>query len=286
MRRIIRTLLTLTVGIALLGSVVPGSPTARLATANAATNSQLTQAKRHERTLEHRITRIRRAIEKRDLRLSRRLPARPALAGGTTTGLTTQWGRQHLSAVRHWQHRTHAMKNRVQLRDRQKRKRVQELAQKRAALRGWIAQWGIFEACPVRGSYVVTDNFGVMVRIPDVPVHVHQGNDIMAGYGTPIVAPFAGRAVASTNELGGLAVKVYGSRGYVYNAHLQGFGRLGTVQAGTVIGYVGATGDAGGPHNHFEWHPNVIPSDWPESSYGYRVIGSAVNPYPLLAAVC
>jgi hypothetical protein len=30
----------------------------------------------------------------------------------------------------------------------------------------------------------------------------------------------------------------------------------------------------------------VIPSNWPESPYGYAVIDDAVNPYPLLAAVC
>jgi murein DD-endopeptidase MepM/ murein hydrolase activator NlpD len=273
LRRTIRTLLTLTVGVSLLGSVVPGSPTGHLPSANAATTSQLARAKQHERTLEHRITRIRRAIHHRDRRLIRRLPERPvspAASGATTMGSLTQWG-EHLRAVRRWQHRTHAMKRRVHLRDRLKRNRIQELAQKRSTLRAWIAQWGIFETCPVRGNYVVTDNFGVMVRIPDVPVHVHQGNDIMAAYGTPIVAPFAGRAEASSNELGGLAVKVYGARGYVYNAHLERFGRLGQVSAGTVIGYVGATGDAGGPHDHFEWHPGS---------------GAAVDPYPYLSVVC
>jgi murein DD-endopeptidase MepM/ murein hydrolase activator NlpD len=273
LRRIIRTLLTLTIGVSLMGSVVPGSPTGHLPSAGAATTSQLTLAIRHERSLTHRITSIRRAIDHRNQRLKRRLPARPvapAVAGATTTGFVTQWA-QHLHAVHRWQHRTHAMKHRVQRLAGQKRNRVQELARKRSTLRAWIAQWGIFETCPVRGYHEVTDNFGVMVRIPHVPVHVHQGNDILSTYGTPIVAPFAGRAVASSNELGGLAVKVYGSRGYVYNAHLERFGRLGSVQAGTVIGYVGATGDAGGPHDHFEWHPGN---------------GAAVDPNPYLSVVC
>ena len=49
---------------------------------------------------------------------------------------------------------------------------------------------------------------------------------------------------------------------------------------------MGATGDNRTPHDHFEWHPNVIPSDWPPSPYGYKVIGDAVNPFPLLSAVC
>ena len=52
-------------------------------------------------------------------------------------------------------------------------------------------------------------------------------------------------------------MKVYGAPGFVYNAHLSAFGRMGSVAAGTVIGYVGNTGDARftQPHDHFEWHP-------------------------------
>jgi murein DD-endopeptidase MepM/ murein hydrolase activator NlpD len=83
-------------------------------------------------------------------------------------------------------------------------------------------------------------------------------------------------------------VYVYGAAGYVYNAHLDSYGATGHVTAGTVIGYVGDTGDAqgGATHDHFEWHPKVIPSNWPQSAYGYSVIGDAVNPYPLLVAAC
>ncbi len=63
-------------------------------------------------------------------------------------------------------------------------------------------------------------------------------------------------------------------------------GVTGPVQAGEVIGYVGSTGNSGTPHNHFEWHPNVIPTNWPVSPYGYSVIGGAVNPWPILSVVC
>jgi murein DD-endopeptidase MepM/ murein hydrolase activator NlpD len=149
--------------------------------------------------------------------------------------------------------------------------RVASLRAQRESLMGWLDTYGIFRRCPVAGPHVVNDDFGVMVNKPGVPVHVHQGNDIMAAYGTPIVAPFDGTAVATPNTLGGLAVKVFGARGYVYNAHLSSYGHLGAVSTGTVIGYVGATGDAGSNHDHFEWHPGG---------------GSAVDPNFYLSLVC
>jgi murein DD-endopeptidase MepM/ murein hydrolase activator NlpD len=126
--------------------------------------------------------------------------------------------------------------------------------------------------CPVRGPHDVNDDFGAP-RWVDGKYHTHMGNDILAPYGTPIVAPFDGRAAAAPNALGGMAVKVFGASGYVYNAHLSRYGRLGEVTAGTVIGYVGNSGDArGGPaHDHFEWHPGG---------------GGAVDPNPLLTQVC
>ncbi len=126
--------------------------------------------------------------------------------------------------------------------------------------------------CPVRGPHEVADDFGAP-RWEDGKYHPHMGNDIMAAYGTPIVAPFDGRAVAAPGGLGGLAVKVFGAAGYVYNAHLSRYGTLGIVDAGTVVGYVGATGNAvgGAPHDHFEWHPGG---------------GSAVDPYAELMQVC
>ena len=64
---------------------------------------------------------------------------------------------------------------------------------------------------------------------------------------------------------------MYGVAGHVYNAHLSAYGKLGPVQAGDIIGYVGSTGNATAPHDHFEWHPND---------------GAAVDPYDLLMTVC
>jgi len=143
---------------------------------------------------------------------------------------------------------------------------------------------GVFKVCPVDQPRAVYDGFGAP-RFGG-GYHPHAGNDIMAPQGTPIRATFDGVARTSTNSLGGYAVYVYGALGYTYNAHLMQPGVTGTVSAGDVIGYVGTTGNASTPHDHFEWHPNAIPADWPTSPYGYKVIGSALNPFPILSQVC
>jgi murein DD-endopeptidase MepM/ murein hydrolase activator NlpD len=153
-----------------------------------------------------------------------------------------------------------------------------------AALYGVKAYDGVFKYCPVDPPRAVYDGFGAPRY--GGGYHPHAGNDIIAPQGTPIRATFDGYARASYNGLGGNAVYVYGDLGYTYNAHLVQTGLTGPVSAGDIVGYVGATGDTSTPHNHFEWHPDQIPTDWPESPYGYSVIGSAVNPFPLLAQVC
>jgi murein DD-endopeptidase MepM/ murein hydrolase activator NlpD len=108
--------------------------------------------------------------------------------------------------------------------------------------------------------------------------HAHQGTDIMAPMGTPLVA--CERGIVSkigTDSLGGNKLWLKGESGtFYYYAHLSRFadglrdGQL--VDAGTLIGYVGDTGNAqgGAPHLHFEIHPDG---------------GAAVNPYPLLKVV-
>jgi murein DD-endopeptidase MepM/ murein hydrolase activator NlpD len=146
---------------------------------------------------------------------------------------------------------------------------------------------GPFKTCPVQGPHAYSDDFGAP-RTTTNPPHPHAGNDILAPRGTPIVAPFDGTATNASGGLGGNAVIVRGAQGYVYNAHLDRFGTLGRVKAGTVIGYVGNSGDAvGGPtHDHFEWHPDVIPAHAWRSPYGYTVVNTAIDPFPYLNMVC
>jgi peptidoglycan hydrolase CwlO-like protein len=162
----------------------------------------------------------------------------------------------------------------------------QKEAERLAALSRGGAIRGVLLACPVRGFVVYSDDFGAPRY--GGGFHHHAGNDLVAARGTPIVAPFPGQAVDASNGLGGLSVKVFGAAGWVYNAHLDSFGKLGQVGTGDVVGYVGDSGDARGgiTHDHFEWHPNVIPAKLHRSPYGFTKVGTAIDPFPYLNAVC
>lgn len=130
---------------------------------------------------------------------------------------------------------------------------------------------GLLHVCPVDQPHSYSDDFGAPRWVGGY--HPHQGNDIFAPEGTPIRAPFDGLAVRTPNTLGGRGVTVYGEAGYGYNAHLSDYGTLGEVTTGTIIGYVGNSGDAteSAPHDHLEWHPGN---------------GPAVNPFPYLNVLC
>ena len=138
--------------------------------------------------------------------------------------------------------------------------------------------------CPVLGSYY-RDDFGERRTVGGY--HPHWGNDMLTSFGRAIRAPFDGFAVArSDNWFAGNYVTVVGANGYVRNGHMSRFGTLGWVKAGTVIGYVGQTGDATSPHDHFEWHPWVVPLPRHRAPSGFRQVMDAIDPYPFLNAVC
>jgi murein DD-endopeptidase MepM/ murein hydrolase activator NlpD len=104
---------------------------------------------------------------------------------------------------------------------------------------------------------------------------LHEGQDIFAPRGTPVLAATEGYVTRiGENALGGQTVSVIGAGGrYYYYAHLDSYaphlaeGDYVTTQ--TVLGYVGTTGNAAGtpPHLHFGVY---------ESTRG------AMNPLPLL----
>jgi murein DD-endopeptidase MepM/ murein hydrolase activator NlpD len=126
--------------------------------------------------------------------------------------------------------------------------------------------------CPVQGPVTFTDSWGA----PRSGGRTHKGTDMMAATGTPTVAPVSGRVEHRGSSLGGLSWWVYGDDGNeYYGTHLSGYENVGAghVERGTVIGYVGSSGNASAsaPHLHFEFHPGG---------------GSAINPYPRLIEVC
>jgi murein DD-endopeptidase MepM/ murein hydrolase activator NlpD len=122
--------------------------------------------------------------------------------------------------------------------------------------------------CPVQGANSFVDSFGW----PRPGGRVHEGIDIIAAYGTPIVAVQPGNAVHTYDPAGGNGVIVYGPGGdYTYYAHMSSYGAVGSVSVGTITGFVGSTGDATTSHLHFEYHPGG---------------GAAVDPYLALLAVC
>lgn len=124
--------------------------------------------------------------------------------------------------------------------------------------------------CPVQGPTAFGDTYGAARS----GGRLHQGVDMISPRGTPIVAIVDGEAIARSNTLGGTTISFLGADGNrYYYAHLDSYGQLGSVVKGTVIGYVGDTGNArfSTPHLHFEIHPGG---------------GAAVNPYPTVAANC
>jgi peptidoglycan LD-endopeptidase LytH len=101
----------------------------------------------------------------------------------------------------------------------------------------------------------------------------HEGIDIFALRGTPVISSTHGVMVRKgLNRLGGQVVGVIGPAGwYHYYAHLDAWSTVGIgdwVEPGTVLGYVGDTGNAKGTPTHLH--------------YGIYVQGAATNPYPLL----
>jgi murein DD-endopeptidase MepM/ murein hydrolase activator NlpD len=137
----------------------------------------------------------------------------------------------------------------------------------------------------VTGPISYRDGFGDRRTVGGY--HPHWGIDVIAPTGRAIVAPFDGYAVAHRDSwFAGLYVTVLGRRGYVRNVHLSRTGKLGEVRAGDVVGYVGATGDARGPHDHFEWHAFAPPSPLHRSPSGFTRIMDAIDPFPFLRRAC
>ena len=113
----------------------------------------------------------------------------------------------------------------------------------------------------------------------------HRAIDILAPRGTPVVAAVDGTIRKLFNSRAG-GVTIYqfdrAEQNVYYYAHLDRYADVlregDVVTQGTVIGYVGTTGNAppGTPHLHFAIE------DLPPTKEWWK--GTPVNPYPLLMA--
>jgi hypothetical protein len=116
---------------------------------------------------------------------------------------------------------------------------------------GSVLPGGIF---PVQGPHTYGDGVGAARN-----GHTHQGQDVAAASGTPVVAPVAGPITVTSYQAaaaGYYVVEQANDGRSFFFAHCQkgSFGTEAgnTVAAGGPICRVGSTGDATGPHLHFE----------------------------------
>lgn len=124
-------------------------------------------------------------------------------------------------------------------------------------------------ACPVPGATFFND-WG----FPRSGGRYHEGTDLFATRGTPVLAPTSGFLHQIEGTIGGIQFRLDGDDGHRYvGTHMDAFGAAGQVAQGQVIGYVGDSGNAVGssPHLHFEIALNRDES---------------VNPFPYLDGAC
>jgi murein DD-endopeptidase MepM/ murein hydrolase activator NlpD len=134
---------------------------------------------------------------------------------------------------------------------------------------------------PVYGASSFGDTFGAPRG--DVASGWHHGEDIFAPLGAPLLAVADGTIFSvGWNNLGGYRLWLRDEEGNeFYYAHLSAYSPFAVngrhVKAGTVIGFVGNTGDAQSTpyHLHFEIHPVGML---------YMGYDGAVRPYPYLVA--
>lgn len=133
-----------------------------------------------------------------------------------------------------------------------------------------------FGRFPVVGYVWYQDDYGAPRYVPYF--HPHEGTDLFAVSGTPVIAVVDGFIwKLGAGGTGGTSIWLMNSAGgYYYYGHLRalapGLSVGDRVRVGQLVGFVGDSGDAKGtyPHVHFEMHPGGTPD--------------SVNPKPYLDA--
>jgi LysM repeat protein len=122
--------------------------------------------------------------------------------------------------------------------------------------------------CPILGASIIQkfgpSNFALEPAYGGY-LHFHSGIDLLAGYGTPILAAAGGKVTATGNAAYfGTRVEVTDSYGLVeIYAHMEDVSvSVGQeVQQGQKVGLVGSTGLSIGAHLHFQLEVGGVPTD-------------------------
>lgn len=124
-----------------------------------------------------------------------------------------------------------------------------------------------FDRYPIRFSHI-SSTFSLSRYHPILHYNrAHHGVDLAARIGTPIQATGAGRIDMIGHQGGyGNVIKINHSKSYstVYGHMLKfqkGLSRGSYVRRGQIIGYVGQSGLASGPHCHYEFRVNEQPKN-------------------------
>ncbi|OZG70033.1 peptidase M23 [Hahella sp. CCB-MM4] len=111
----------------------------------------------------------------------------------------------------------------------------------------------------------VSSHFNLSRKHPVLhTIRAHKGTDYAAGRGTPIKATGDGKVIFAGRKggYGNVVILQHGQSITTLYAHMKGFARGirsgKRISQGQVIGYVGSSGLATGPHLHFEFRVNGV----------------------------
>ncbi|HRF83926.1 MAG: peptidoglycan DD-metalloendopeptidase family protein [Xanthomonadales bacterium] len=133
------------------------------------------------------------------------------------------------------------------------------------------AEYFTAEGRPLKKSFIrmpipyarLSSSFGSRRHPVLGTMRMHKGVDYAAGTGTPIMAAGDARVqfVGQQRGYGNVVILDHGRGHTTLYAHMSRFGKLKKgqqVAQGSVIGYVGSTGLATGPHLHYEFRVNGV----------------------------